>query len=125
MIKKVVSIIILVSYLLGTVSALVPIIEYSINYAYIVKELCVMKDAEENTCNGMCHLSKEVAKEFDGESSKEPQNVSQDKELNLHLISYHTVLLLPQLKKIKYGCADFISQSEIFDIPTPPPRIII
>jgi len=39
-----------------------PVLEYIVNYDYIVKELCVNKAKPEMHCNGKCHLMKELAK---------------------------------------------------------------
>lgn len=40
----------------------VPIVEYWVNYDYIVSELCENKEKPELQCNGKCYLSKEIAK---------------------------------------------------------------
>lgn len=48
---------------------LVPVIEYAVNYDYIVKVLCINKSRPEVHCNGKCYLSKELAKTNDSESS--------------------------------------------------------
>ncbi|WP_228451288.1 hypothetical protein [Chryseobacterium sp. ON_d1] len=48
---------------------LVPLMEYAVNYDYIVKVLCINKDRPEIHCNGKCYLSKELAKTSDPESS--------------------------------------------------------
>ena len=39
-----------------------PVLEYIVNYDYIVKELCVNKAKPEMHCNGKCHLMQELAK---------------------------------------------------------------
>ncbi|UKB79279.1 MULTISPECIES: hypothetical protein [Chryseobacterium] len=48
---------------------LVPLVEYAVNYDYIVKVLCINKSRPEVHCNGKCYLSKELAKTNDSESS--------------------------------------------------------
>lgn len=48
---------------------LVPLVEYAVNYDYIVKVLCINKSRPEIHCNGKCYLSKELAKTNDLESS--------------------------------------------------------
>ncbi|WP_333596661.1 hypothetical protein [Chryseobacterium flavum] len=48
---------------------LVPLVEYAVNYDYIVKVLCINKSRPEIHCNGKCYLSKELAKTNDSESS--------------------------------------------------------
>lgn len=38
-------------------------IYYSLNKAYIIKELCIQKDEVKNTCQGQCHLEKTIKKQ--------------------------------------------------------------
>lgn len=40
-----------------------PLANYVINYDYIVEELCEQKDIKDNTCQGKCHLTKEIQKQ--------------------------------------------------------------
>ena len=49
------------------------VVEYVVNYDYIVKVLCENKDKPEMHCNGKCHLTKELAKEA-GAEDKNPLN---------------------------------------------------
>ncbi|MBV8324751.1 hypothetical protein [Chryseobacterium sp.] len=48
---------------------LIPVVEYAVNYDYIVSTLCVNKNKPEIHCNGKCYLSKELAKANDSETS--------------------------------------------------------
>ncbi len=48
-----------------------PVVDYIVNYDYIVNTLCENKDKPEMQCNGKCHLSKELAKEA-GDDNKNP-----------------------------------------------------
>ena len=60
-----------------------PVLEYVVNYDYIVKELCVNKAKPELHCNGKCHLAKELAKasDTDATNSSEKKVVAQQYEL--------------------------------------------
>lgn len=40
-----------------------PVIEYAVNYNYIVEVLCENKDKPELECDGKCYLSKQLAKQ--------------------------------------------------------------
>ena len=42
-----------------------PLIDYTLNFTYIVNELCEQKDVKENRCKGKCHLSKEIKNQVD------------------------------------------------------------
>ena len=52
-------------YLLVLVQPAIPVLEYLINYDYIVNELCENKDKPILTCNGKCYLGDQVEKQLD------------------------------------------------------------
>lgn len=62
---------------------LLPVLEYVLNYDYIVKELCENKAKPEMQCNGKCHLMKELAKasENDGPVSSDKKSSHSESEL--------------------------------------------
>ncbi|WP_172284647.1 hypothetical protein [Chryseobacterium sp. LAM-KRS1] len=39
-----------------------PLVNYAINYDYIVKNLCENRDKPQSTCKGKCYVEKELAK---------------------------------------------------------------
>lgn len=39
-----------------------PLINYAVNYEYIVKNLCENKDITDSSCKGKCFVQKELAK---------------------------------------------------------------
>lgn len=49
---------------------ILPVLEYCVNYDYIVTELCENKDKPKLECNGKCHLKKELAHEAQSENPK-------------------------------------------------------
>ncbi len=53
--------------LLFLIKPILPVLDYVINYDYIVKELCENKAKPELKCNGKCHLMKEMAKAAEAE----------------------------------------------------------
>lgn len=52
-------------YLLVLIQPAIPILEYLINYDYIVNELCENKEKPILTCNGKCYLGDQVEKQLD------------------------------------------------------------
>lgn len=56
-----------------------PVVDYVLNYDFIVKELCVNKAKPMMHCNGKCHLMKELAKAAEQEksSSEKKANAAQ------------------------------------------------
>ncbi|MBA5793861.1 hypothetical protein H1R17_06870 [Flavobacterium sp. xlx-214] len=53
----------------------VPILEYVVNYDYIVNELCVNRDKPELECNGKCHLAKQMTKASDTDDANDGKPV--------------------------------------------------
>ena len=62
--KLVITHLLLNLYLLVLVIPSVPVLEYLVNYNYIVNELCENRDKPVLTCNGKCYLDKQVQKQL-------------------------------------------------------------
>jgi len=64
-----------------------PYIQYELNKEFIIKTLCVERNMEVNTCQGKCHLNKEIEKNADKE---EPHSIpSQNPENEIFFISLY------------------------------------
>jgi hypothetical protein len=73
-------------YLLALVQPALPILEYLINYDYIVNELCENKDKPVMACNGKCYLGDQVDKQLDLDKEHQspmPPAVDFDKFISL------------------------------------------
>ena len=55
------------------------LLDFTINQDFISKTLCIKKDVVENTCNGKCHLSKQLEKseEQSEDAPVLPQNLKE------------------------------------------------
>ena len=75
---------------------IIPVLDYVINYDYIVKELCENKAKPELKCNGKCHLMKEMAKAAEAETATEKSNSSEKKEnhKNIEVLFYSEIKTL-------------------------------
>lgn len=62
--KLIISHLLLNIYLLVLVIPSVPVLEYLVNYNYIVNELCENRDKPVLTCNGKCYLVDQVEKQL-------------------------------------------------------------
>jgi hypothetical protein len=82
-----------------------PVIEYILNYDYISKELCENKAKPEMSCNGKCHLMKELAK-----VSENDNPVTQDKKNTSTLFE---VLFFQKLEKISFSNFTFSNSKRI------------
>ncbi|MFP7656924.1 MULTISPECIES: hypothetical protein [Chryseobacterium] len=76
------------------VRPLIPIMEYAVNYDYIVEVLCVNKNKPELNCNGKCYLSKELAKTNDTETAP----LSKGKNSGQKILD---IYILPEITEIK------------------------
>ena len=69
-----------------------PLVEYAVNYNYIVENLCENKDKPTLNCNGKCFLAKQLAKES-GTKDKNPFS-SADSKLKLPIINWLNIQIL-------------------------------
>lgn len=58
-------------YLLVLVQPALPVIEYLINYDYIVSELCENREKVVLACNGKCYLGDQVEKQLNLDSKQQ------------------------------------------------------
>ncbi|SRX74533.1 hypothetical protein AEQU3_01512 [Aequorivita antarctica] len=79
------NVILIISSLIMLTKPMWPVVDYVVNYDYIVNVLCENKDKPEMQCNGKCHLSKELAKEA-GADNKNPFNSKTSKTEILQFI---------------------------------------
>jgi len=68
---KAASIVLLLAYLSIWLKPLFPYIDFELNREYIVQTLCIERDKEVNTCQGQCHLNKEIEKNTSQEEEKQ------------------------------------------------------
>jgi len=68
---KVLSHILLASYIFGILTPVLPYFEFQVNWDYIAKNLCVDKNNPVSTCAGKCYLNKRLE-----ESSGEEKDAS-------------------------------------------------
>lgn len=69
--KLIVTHLLLNLYLLVLVQPAIPILEYLINYDYIVSELCENRDKPILSCNGKCYLGDQLEKQPDLSSDQQ------------------------------------------------------
>ena len=73
-------------YLLALIQPALPVLDYLLNYKYIVAELCENRDKPISTCNGKCYLEKQVKKQLNISHSNEapmPPKVDFEKIISL------------------------------------------
>jgi hypothetical protein len=86
---KVNAIVLLAVFVLHLLVPVFPWVEYYANKAYIIQNLCIERTAEVNTCNGNCHLKKEIAKVSDeqGQDDKKLPVPNRDIKAEIYLFA--------------------------------------
>ena len=101
-----------------------PVLGYYVFYDYIINELCVQKDAEENFCMGKCHLKKQAE-----ENSKPDTNNDQNVQIKTESHSPHFSKILstsPYFSNSQNCFQNYSTKilNEFTEPLTPPPRLI-
>ena len=78
------------------VKPVIPVLDYIVNYEFIVTELCENVEKPELKCNGKCHLAKELAKVSESEKP-----ISTDKKQHMH--QEDEILFFTQFKDYEYS----------------------
>jgi len=68
-VKKIVAIFLTFQLLILSLGGITATLSFTLNKAYIIKELCVQKDAEVNTCLGQCHLKKSLQQQAEDDAA--------------------------------------------------------
>lgn len=121
--KRYLTYILIVSYSLISVNAFVPLLNYAINYNYIIEELCVERDLEVNNCSGSCQLKTQVSKNLETENQNKGQKPIVIKEIETPFFSsIQNSSLIDLVNSYNYSTI----QSNVLEIEldkiTPPPK---
>ncbi len=81
--KQIFIILALTGVLLQNFSKVIIYANFELNKDYIAKNLCVKKDIPKNTCNGRCHLKKQLKEEEKREQPPPVRNLKEVKEFQL------------------------------------------
>lgn len=111
-------------FLFQSASKLIILADYEINKEYISKNLCENKEKPKSTCNGKCHLAKELKKQDKKENSVP---VSQKEKFE---VQYFSEVLVDQtsfitfLENRNYFSYSIIPYSRYLDSIFQPPRTV-
>jgi len=100
------------------VNPLVPYLNYAINKNYIAKNLCVKKDIPNNTCNGKCHLKKQIKQNQDNNNPENTNlpNINLKKNWNEFLLGFSKLPELPETQ-IKHQFINKLANTTTFIPP--------
>ncbi|WP_241317593.1 hypothetical protein [Chryseobacterium arthrosphaerae] len=121
MLKALISIFIIFTVAIRPV---LPLVNYAVNYDYIVKNLCEKRDIPQSTCKGKCYVEKELAKtEKQSNSSQTIKIAGLDVFISHDIFSFSHQLNLE--RSVNDPCSDHISShsSEYFSRVFHPPLV--
>lgn len=105
------------------------VVSFKINQDKIAKTLCVKKEIENNTCQGKCHLKKQLEKADEEEQKQAPTNTKEKVEVlycqNQTPFDFLKVTVFYENQTLNNYDFDFYSTSFITDIFRPPKTILI
>ena len=124
--KRVLTYFLIFSYSLISINAFVPLINYAINYSYIVEELCVERDLEVNNCNGNCQLKTQVSKNLETENESKTPKPIVIKEVETPYFSIKQNTKDSEASNSKFYFSFQLTPLENYlDQQTPPPKYIV
>nr|WP_255749311.1 hypothetical protein [Gramella crocea] len=106
-----------------------PLVEYAVNYDYIVDKLCENKDKPEMECNGKCYLTKQLAEEAAGEKEDPYSNKTSKIEIPLIIISerlpeFHFAYVEEFITLNDFGCRPDLYNSLFVTRILHPPQLM-
>lgn len=124
--KKVVSILLLLLFFSPFILKVCIVATWFLHYDYILENICVQKDEVVNTCNGKCHLSKNLQKvdESTSTSDKAPDFNTSKLEYNPFIANIDIELNALQANLLPIPNTYFIDGVSQFSpkLDIPPPR---
>lgn len=120
---KILNLILLLIYSSYVFRSVFPLVDYVINYNFIVSELCEQKDNPENMCMGKCHLQKEMKKQVTEESN--PKQLVVLENFKIDHITYYNSQSDFHPAFIKFFISDFkLANLLLYEPLSPPPKIL-
>ena len=100
--------------MLPSTTKLVIVIDFMLNQENIAKTLCVKKEIENNTCQGKCHLNKQLKKAEEQVQKQTPvESLKKIKEIQLFSENFNKYLISAIHKdKQKINCLYSFSHSD-------------
>jgi len=91
------------------VRPVLPLVNYAVNYDYIVKNLCEKKSIPQSTCKGKCYVEKELAK-----TEKQSNNSQTIKIAGLDAFIFNDIVSFNPIQGYLISSGKSISNSNSF-----------
>ncbi len=112
---------VLMVYLLGSNSVLIPLVEYMVDYNTIANEKCENIAVPEKGCHGKCYLKKQIGKAVDVEEPSSDNNRGQLKQtVDPHEMLSQNQLMCFDVKFSPGAHHSFFTDYPVYPIDHPP-----
>jgi hypothetical protein len=118
--KKGITFLVLIMYLMAMLKAVTPFISYTLNKAYIIKEYCINKAKPELKCDGKCYLKKQIERENANPISSLP--LKDELNISAHLKAILNLNPLISFTYLAFNYNTELYHSIILQKSTPPPK---
>lgn len=123
MLKKVISISLVVAILAMLVRFTLPYLWYYSNYEYIASELCENRHDPDVECNGQCQLTKMVQKQHAQDAEQQAPPVVQEQRIHLFFSDLLLIpIISPSSASLFRGYTDQLTSLWFYDPVSPPPQ---
>ena len=122
--KRIVAIFFIIGFALPYLIHVSQITWFMVNKSYVIQELCIQRNQEENTCQGSCHLKKELSKieSSDAQDDQKPLQLT-EVEIPVFITSEETVLPSDVSSQIDFVVFCYqTTQSGYPELPDTPPK---
>ncbi|WP_419869025.1 hypothetical protein [Chryseobacterium sp. CT-SW4] len=96
------------------VRPVLPLVNYAVNYDYIVKNLCVNKDKPLSTCKGKCYVEKELVKTEKQSGTSTVKIPVMEAFLSCKILVCPGRIIVDRTQKAEYNGDSNFSTSEYF-----------
>jgi len=113
-------------YLLVLVQPGLPVLEYMINYNYIVNELCENRDKPVLACNGKCYLGNQIEKQLDLDGNTQlpiPPKYDSEKFVTLHVNQVNDIKKIDEVYIDEPIFFKTLKEAIVLDINLRPPIV--
>ena len=122
--KQVTTILLVLLIFLQPFSKIWIVVSFKINQESIAKTLCVKKEVKNNTCQGKCHLKKQLDKADEDEQKETPTNAKEKVEVlychNQIPFDFLKQTVFYEIRSLGKYKSNFYASSFITDIFRPP-----
>jgi hypothetical protein len=118
--KNKLSILLLLLYVTVAFNYLIPVLTHYIFNDYIIQKICVQREIVENSCQGKCHLTKQINEKKENTSSQTKVKTQIDYDFSNIIHQFDSDIFLSKKERIYYTVESTPINFNIEPIKPPP-----